>query len=301
MSALALTLAVGCSEEEPGQELGAPVDDSLTHEVRYGALTAEFLYPRAWESEGVAVQAHFIHARGVAVGPALDALEMWTPTRGLATGTCEAIDGQRSAMSSEQASLHLLDVGDIAVEAPTADALLAPRRLPDLLNAFYGVVYGSEWAWESQGAVLDYFPGALYRFAAPGGPHIGGFDQALAAPDPMVLVGINGAELRGQEAALISDSRPVDLVWELGVAQPATEVYIDVSAGFGPERRRVQCRTTDDGAFSVPGALLRPLWEEAETLELVVRRVRHEEVGLEGLDEADFFFTAADRLELNRR
>jgi len=300
-SALALALMMGCSDEEPGAEIGAPVEDQFTQEVRYGALTAEFLYPRAWESEGVEVQAHFMDARGVAVGPALDALEMWTPVRGLRPGSCERVDGRRAPLSSETASLHLLDVGPIAVQAPVADANLPPRRLPDLLNAFYGVVYGSEYTWESEGQLLDYFPGATYRFAAPGGPLAGAFDVSLEAPDPMVLVGLNGQELRDQPGAVVDGSLPVELVWDVAVNPQVTDVYIDVSAGYGPDRLRVQCRTGDDGAFSVPQASLAPLWDEAGTLEMVVRRVRHQQVELDGLNETDFFFTTADRFELSRR
>lgn len=299
--ALALVLLMGCSDEEPGAEIGAPVEDPFTETVRYGALTAEFLYPRAWESEGVAVQAHFMDARGVAVGPALDALEMWRPIRGLRSGSCEQVLASRAPMSDGAASLHLLDVGAIAVEAPVADASLPPRRLPDLLNAFYGVVYGSEYSWESDAELLDYFPGATYRFAAPGGPLAGAFDVTLQAPDPMVLVGLNGQELRDQAGAEVDGERPVELVWDVAANPSQSDVYIDISAGYGPDRLRVQCRTGDDGAFSVPQASLAPLWQEAGTLEMVVRRVRHQPVQLEGLDETDFFFTTADRFELSQR
>ena len=295
ITALAL---VGCSTEDVLPENGAVEFEGELLEERLGALVAEFVYPRSWGGEGVEVQAQFLDARGVKVESALDALEVWMPRRGLESGDCLRVEQER-AHAGEPVALHLLDVGPIAVESPDELLELPPRRFPDLLSAFHGVVYGSEWSWERDVNLVEYYPGAPYRFSAPGSIHAGGFDISLTAPDPMVLVAINGEELRGEEGLSVNSEEELELVWDTeGFGFGDGEVYLDLSAGYGARALRYQCRTDDQGAFTVPAGVLQSLSEVRSSAELSLRRVHSQEAQVEGLERVQFYFLTTDRVEL---
>ncbi len=290
-----LFVAAACSTEDGLGDVSADAGEPTHLHERHGALVADFTYPRSWDGDGLNVQAQFLDARGVAVESALQALEVWSPAPGLGLSDCVVtpLDRQPRA-SSEPVSLRLLDVGEIEIDAPEGHLYLAPRRLPDLLSAFYGVVYGSEWSSPFDGDLLEYYPGSTYRFSAPGSSLAGGFDVTLRAPEPMVLLAANGEELRG--GYLDHDSQQdLELVWEIDGADDV-EIFIDVSPGYGPDQPRLQCRTPDTGAFTVPASMLSDL--RGHPLDLEIRRVRRVTTAVDGLDEAHFFFTTTDRVEL---
>lgn len=302
-SGLLLTaLTVGCSS---GDTLAEPSVQSVDGEVveeRYGALLAEFVYPREWGAETVEVQAQFLDARGVAVESALDALEVWMPRRGLEMADCQfaapAAPAGHGTESSEPVSLHLLDVGDITVVSPQERLELPPRRLPDLLSSFYGVVYGSEWSWDGEDNWVDYYPGVAYRFSAPGTSRVGGFDLWLNAPEPILLAAANGDELRDRSSVDVEGGQDLELIWDVsGFDDAGVEVFIDLVAGYGPERTRLQCRADDNGAFTVPSSMIRAFQAQGQ-VDLELRRVRRSEVAVDGLDSAHFHFVTTDRVEL---
>ncbi len=297
---LAALLVAGCSSEDTLPELGGDTGEDPVLEERYGALLAEFVYPRGWGGSGVEVQAQFLDARGVAVESALEALEVWMPRRGLEMGDCQLGASERADYNGyEPVSLHLLDVGHIEVESPGGETALPPRRLPDLLSAFYGVVYGSEWSWESELNLVEYYPGAPYRFSAPGSAKAGGFDVVLSAPDPIILMAANGAELRDESSLEVAADEDLELVWDIdGPGAGSVEVFLDLSTGYGPDQNRIQCRVEDDGAYTIPGSLIRELGEDRSGLELELRRVRRSNATVDGLDEAHFYFVTTDRLEI---
>lgn len=287
-------LLVGCSTEEPLPIQESPGEEEAQIEERVGSLLAEFSGPFDWLGGVVKVQAQFLDARGVAVESALEALEVWSPRRGLEVGDCQLGIGASSA-GSEPAYLHLLDVGAIGVESSRDRISLSPRRLPDLMSAFYGVVYGSEWGWDGEEYHVGYIPGGLYRFAAPGSAEAGGFAVVLQAPEPMELLAVNGEEVRESVLALRGDDE-LELVWEPGIGNGA--VYIDLFTGYGPDQSRLQCRAEDSGAFTVPAQLISELAGVDRRLDLELRRVHSTTSDVEGLDEATFYFATRDHVEV---
>lgn len=300
---LMVGLLAGCFSNDELSEQPRDEDPERTVEERYGALSAEFVYPRSGVDHGVEVQAQFLDVRGVAVEPAMEALEVWMPRRGLEMDTCIIDDGADVSSDRYQpVSLHLLDLGDIAVSSPDERVILEPRRLPDLLSSFYGVVYGSEWSDLASDNFVEYYPGATYRFTAPGTVEAGTFDVSLQAPEPIVLLAADGDEIRDRTSYSTVDNQPLELVWETdGALWGAEEVFIDLFAGYGPDQARIQCRTRDHGAFSIPSSKLRELSRTSDEVDLQLRRVRRSEASIRGLDEVDFYFSTTDGIELHFR
>ncbi len=298
---LAAGLMAACSSQDALSEGAADADEASVVEERYGALSAEFVYPRSTDDEGVDVQAQFLDARGVPVDSALEALEVWMPRRGLEMESCQLSTGSASAPAGhEPVSLHLLDVGEIDVMSPQDTLTLEPRRLPDLLSSFYGVVYGSEWSDLGARDFVEYYPGSDYRFIAPGSAQAGAFDVTLQAPDPIVLLAANGEEIRDETVLSVAADEALELVWASDDGVWSTEeVFIDLSAGYGPDQTRIQCRARDHGAFSVSASRLRELSQFSDEVDLEIRRVRSGEAAIEGLDKVDFYFATTDKIELH--
>lgn len=298
-SLLAVGLVAGCSPGDPiaEQQRDAGDDDSTVTQERYGALAAE-VTSSARQTGDVDVQAQFLDARGVDVESALQALEVWAPRRGLETGECR-VDGVDDAAGDDgvPVSLHLLDVGDIEVQGPGDEAHLEPRQLPDLLSSFYGVVYGSEWGQSPVETSLNYQPGEPYRFQAPGAGETGAFDVTLQAPRQVVLAAANGQPIDDREAVTLQRGEDLELVWETRGTEEG-EVFVDVAVGSIPYGTRVQCRSDDDGALTIPADTLSN-FEQSTDLQL--RRVHRTTSAVDGLEEVDFYFSTTDDVELRFR
>lgn len=300
IGSLAAGFLAGCSSSDPlsGEDSGA--DDDAVLEQSYGAVTAEFSYPRSGDEKGVDVQAQFVDARGVAIAPALEALEVWMPQSGLETGACRFLHyGADEGTDDAPALLHLHDIGDIDVESPKEQITVEPTRLPDLLGSFYGVVYSTEWSDDRSDGFLEYYPDGEYRFQAPGSEKAGALDVELQSPDPVVLMAANGQRIRDETTMAIDVDDELELVWTSeGGIDGGDEVYIDLSTGYGPEHARVQCRARDLGAFSVPRSELRELSRLGDRIDLELRRVRRGETSVDGLEHVDVHFATTDRITL---
>ncbi len=288
-----VALFVGCNSGESfSDHPDSTGSDSTVVEESYGALSAEVV---GGDDAEVKLQAQFLDARGVDVQSALDALEAGVPLRGLQQEDCRFVDAEaQPGAQHDPASLHLMDIGTIEVETSQQSVEVQPRDLPDLLNAFHGVVYGSEWSEEETEATVDYRPGEPYRFSAAGTTTLGGFEMVMTAPQPVVLVAANGEEI-GEEAVLQVDRREdLELVWETSGSEKG-EVFVELRAGAGPNADRLQCRSGDVGAFTVPASMLDQF---SETAALELRRIHRSDVEVEGLDEMEVFFGSTDRVDL---
>jgi hypothetical protein len=298
-SALIALLVSACSSGDPLSDSSAESTDEGQLEERYGALSVEYNYPRHGADEGLLIQAQFLDIRGVAIDSALEALEVWKPRRHLEMGECLIDDGQgQRGSTKEVGSLHLLDVGDIGITSPRDRVVLEPRRLPDLLSSFYGVVYSSEWGLQGEDRTVEYYPGASYGFMANGTSQAGSFSFDLVAPEPMVLLAADGLELRDRQMITVGSEDPLELVWNSDGADSRAEVFIDMTTGFGPDQARVQCRADDQGAFAVPADIMAHLNDLDDSLDLELRRVHRDQIMVEGLDEVEVYFSATDRVEL---
>ena len=295
---LATALIAGCSAGDPlASEQGDAGDDTVS-QSSYGALTAQFVYPRAVDEGGVEIQAQFVDARGVAIEPALEALEVWMPRSGVEVGDCQLRrhGDDISDGADEPAQLRLHDLGDITVESPKEQMTMEPTHLPDLLGSFYGVVYETQ----RRDFFVDYYPGGQYRFAAPGSEETGPFDAAVGAPDPIAVVGANGVEIRDETYMGVGSDEKLELVWTTAdsVSAGQDEVFIDLSTGYGPNHVRVQCRAEDDGAFAVPSSMLHEISRVSDSADLELRRLRRGQTSVEGFESVDVNFATKDRVEL---
>ncbi len=278
-------------------------DDAPVVETRYGAVAIEAIEPSSGDGAELDVQAQFLDARGVAIGPALDALEVWGLPRGLEEGECRRVDGAvDSSDNLPSATLHLLDVGDIEITSPVDDRLsLQARQLPDLLNSFHGVVYGSQWSGDDPSEGLDYRPGESYRLTAPGSAEAGGFDVTLQAPPPVVLAAANGQPIYDRDHIAVDPNRQgLELVWETDGNEDG-EVIVELAMGTGPYDARLQCRSVDSGALTVPADRLQQLGSRGERATLTLRRVHRRHQAVDGLDDVDFYFATSDDIDVYLR
>jgi hypothetical protein len=311
---MAGVLIAGCSTEESlpqvDVESAAPAD-----ETRAGTLLAEYAQPRGDRAGGVSVHAQFLDVRGVNYETALEALEVWSPEWQLGVDACSlrthplrSGSGKHSDSGAGDSSaapypgdlrLELLDVGPITVRGPHDAIRLDARRLPDLLSAFSGVIYGTEQGFSSQPLRIAYKAGAWYTFGAPGRVGNGDFSVSIRAPRPIRIASV-GTHLADEGSEFGVDfAQDIALEWQpTGEYASDDIVFLHISSGFGPDRPRLTCRLDDDGSFSVPAALIEQLSEDSAELELTVRRTNAEMVDIDGLEASEFVFSTVDEVTL---
>lgn len=304
MWALVLVLVTGvvgtaCSTEEPlpprtGEDEGAETSR------RVGSLLAEIESTRNGTKRDIDIHAQFLDVRGVQVDEALEALEVWSTEPGLDRDTCTLRPGESAPTGTERdrdVRLDLLSVGTIDVEGPERSVQLEARRLPDLLSAFSGVIYGTDGSFGDEATRLGFAPGAEYRFSAAGDGSTGGFDVTLEAPTPVRLQPISGRWLHAGETVALPRGEDLKFRWNRPEFSD-TNLYFDISTGYGPDRARLKCRLQDDGRFSVPADLIEELADEATTLQLSLRRVSSRDAEVGGLEDSNFSLSTVDRLTL---
>lgn len=290
-------LLAACSTEEPLPQFdveGASPPD----ETRAGTLLAEYAYPRTGQGGGVSVHAQFLDVRGVNYATALEALEVWSPDWELDVDACSLRSDPGAAQQHpDDIRLELLDVGPITVRGPREAIRLEARRLPDLLSAFSGVIYGTEQGFGSQPLRIGYDPGAWYSFQAPGRTHSGGFTVSMRAPKPIRIASVAGAALGAGRQTDIDFSRDVSIEWEPSSDATRSEtVFLHISSGFGPDRPRLTCRVDDDGSFTLPHSVIEQVAQDSPELELSLRRINAQPVDIDGLEASEFIFSTVDEV-----
>jgi hypothetical protein len=295
--ALVGLLAVGCSTEESLPQLDVDPQQSAD-ETRAGTLLAEYAHPRSNRSGGLSVHAQFLDVQGVNYETALEALEVWSPDWQLQVDGCSLrSDAPVAQSSADEIRLELLDVGPISVRGPQEAITLEARRLPDLLSAFAGVIYGTEQGLEDPALHIDFRPGALYGFDAPGHADSGGFGVSLRAPEPIQISAVGGQPLGQASYAAWDFDHDLPLQWDPDFGGD-DELFLLVSSGFGPDRPRLSCRLEDDGSFVLPAPLLEQMAGDADDLELSLRRVNARAVDIDGLESSEFIFSTVDEITL---
>lgn len=297
VAGIAALLLAACSTEEP-MPRGDTGEELASSEVRSGSVLAEYGTRQGLDRARLSVHAQFIEAEGVSYDTALEALEVWHPDWELDSGACSLRSGDRMRQGdSSQIRLDLIDLGAIAVEGPSNSLILQPRRLPDLLSAFSGVIYGTEEGYGHRTAPLPYEPGALYRFDAPGTETMDGFSVELEAPEPIQIQSIQGADVSGLETFELEPERDLEIEWSAG---GDAAVFLDLSSGFGPDHPRLTCRVEDDGQFTIPTGLLEQ-FDVASGVDVALRRVHAADAQVQGFDDSEVILSAVDELTVVSR
>lgn len=305
------TLFVACSTEEPLPQIDVD-SPTLANETRAGTLLAEYASPRAAGGSGVRVHAQFLDVHGIHYARALEALEVWSPDYELDLDACSmhsalAVDSERN----DEIRLELLDVGPITVRGPRESVRLDARRLPDLLSAFSGVIYGTEQGLGTDPLRVGYQSGARYGFSAPGHTESGGFTVQMRAPEPIRIMGVGAQNASNGTRVPIHFGQDLRIQWRPFMEQSSPgigrmqaldlhgeDVFLRISAGFGPDRPRLSCRVDDDGSFTLPAAWVEQILEDSDELQLSLRRVNAENIDIDGLDAAEFVFSTVDEITL---
>lgn len=290
-------LLVACANDDVLPQIDVDDAHDAVEEQRAGSLLAEFHHPRQWREGGMSVHAQFLDVRGMAVEMAMEALEVWTPDARLEPSTCRirTPDWSNKTPTQGPLGLHLLDVGPITIDSPTHRLRLDGRRLPDLLGAFYGVLYDMEQGLDAAGDVLAYHPYSLYHFKAPGLVETGGFAVDMIAPEPIQLVGITYRDTSYDGALSLPSGSDLILSW-IADESSGMDVYIDVATGVGPDHPRLKCRADDKGTFTIASSVLESFLEDASSVDITIRRVTTNNAAVEGLDEALFIMAATDQV-----
>jgi len=294
--------SMACTNDEP---LSSPRGDETTDEERrrVGSLLAEFETVDGREASRVDVHAQFIDARGVAVDRAFDALDVWSSDGRLDRDACAMpnSEGQLGTQPTrgDDIRLDLLSVGPITIEGPSRRLQLQERRLPALVEAFSGVVYGTSDRQQTTSSLdhLEYAAGAAYTFRAPGDREAGGFDVTLRAPERVRLEAVSGRIGSGSGEVQLRRGRDLSIQWN-GTGNEQADLFLDLEAGAGPDAPRLKCRLEDDGRFTLPGELLTELADKTSRLGMTLRRVESKRVDVPRIEHAEFYLSASDHLTL---
>ncbi len=295
---LVALLATACSTEEPMPRADTG-EARAASEVRSGSVLAEYETRQGVDQSRLSIHAQFIEAEGVSYDTALEALEVWHPDWELDRGACSLRSGDRTAQTdTSKIRLDLLDLGPISVQGPNDSLELEPRRLPDLLSAFSGVIYGTEGGLEYDRAPLPYEPGGMYRFEAPGTESVEGFSVELEAPAPVRITSVAGRDAQGVEAIALPADSDMEVLWDAAADDAA--VFLDLSSGFGPDRPRLTCRVEDDGQFSIPASLLEQ-FDIQSGVDVAIRRVHAASADVRGFDDSEVILSAVDEVTVYRQ
>jgi hypothetical protein len=295
--------SVACTNDEP---LTSPPGDETTDEERrrVGSLLAEFETVDDREAPRVDVHAQFIDARGVAVDRAFTALDAWSSDGRLDRDACAMPNSnqqlRRGTRRDNDIRLDLLSVGPITVEGPSRRLQLEERRLPALVEAFSGVVYGTSDRQQTTSSFdrLDYAAGAPYTFRAPGDREVGGFDVTLRAPERVRLEAVSGRVGSASGEVRLRRGRDLSIQWN-GSGDEQADLFLDLEAGAGPDAPRLKCRLEDDGRFTLPDELLTELADETSRLGMTLRRVESKRVEVPRIEHAEFYLSASDHLTVH--
>jgi hypothetical protein len=249
--------------------LTAPREGQLTI-----GTTARLLRYRGIDVETAQVLAGSPTAAGDVAGPAL--------------GRCEIIDDEillndALATSPPDATVHMLDAGELLIHVAGQTLRVAPRHVPEIIPFVTGVVYDAELAAIEP---LEAPRGDAY-VAAYGGQDVGRFLAPAEVPAAPRLLAVDGE--RDGELALTWAPDPG------GPTGPADGAQVKIVLG-GDAGPALRCLVPDSGHFVVPASLSSRLDESLRgvPLSVAVERTRRTPFGAPGIDAADVEITVRD-------
>jgi hypothetical protein len=224
-------------------------------------------------------------------------------------GSCDVGDGAETPLEEHGPhAVELLGVGNLAMEAGGASAMLEPRALPDIVDLVTGVLYST------RGETLDALPskGSYILRSTGSSPSVdaehsvGGFAIAAMAPGEPGELRVDGDDSSSIALRAGGDS---SLSWK-AEADSDDAIYVEVvRAGDDGATGRVRCQFADRGTATIPAAAFVTGGSEASHGSLVVHRV-HREVfqvpadpagGRMGIDSGVVRFDFARTIDFTRR
>ncbi len=269
-SVLAVLLFLGGCAVDVGASPDAPTESGASAlEGTVGVLEID----RRVEDEGALLTAAFARYQGM---QEQDVVSLVSSGARADLDTCTMVDGD--VRLPLDADVELVDVGalDVRLEndgiATAAAPLMMARTFPDVASVMAGVFYAGEAQLPMPQADRD-----AYVVRASGGPDVGSFRVAVAAPADVAML------VYGDEDGRIARDRSLDFSWvpggEEGQAPDVIELELASRGGT------LVCTAADDGAFRIDPATLSHLAIDQDA-DLVVRRVRVRAFSAAGLDSA---------------
>ncbi len=284
-AALALgTFVTGCASS--GSD-GRGVPDAGGH--TYARLSVVVTVPRDGAGS-VGATARLLRYRGVDVESAQ--VLAGTPVaarQGGGGGSCALIDDEALlddalATSPPDASVQMLDAGDLLVHVAGQTLKVSPRYVPEIVPFVSGVVY------EAEAQSVDPLTEGSSReesfVAAFGGQQIGRFVAPAEVPAPPRIEHVS------------DDGAPeIEVAWSQEGAPAGGTVEIVVGGELGPSLR---CRYPDTGRATIPGDALGRVRDATRggPLTLAVERTRRTPFSAPGLEGADIEVSLRDVVTL---
>ena len=246
-----------------------PENVIASREASLGILQIERVANGHDTSAQAELGAAFARYRGVG---AMDVADLLGAHRGASVETCSDIRDDAANFAAPDATVDLVNIGPIDVTLGANATHLVPRTFPELARVAAGFFYAGDAELGAPIPEID-----EYVFRAEGTPEIGAFEVAVASPDDLNDLRVDG-QMPSDAVVVARGTSPV-MTWNAG--DPNDVVQIEARTS----RVAFACSTKDSGTFTVPA-----LWTQklsgGETGTLVVRRLRTQAFDARGVDEA---------------
>jgi hypothetical protein len=261
---------------------GGELRDASQGGGSYARITVAYVH-RHGDPAGrvqLAAEAQFVRYRN-AEAAGIEALLGSTPQE-LGRDECRVVDrrarsGAAISADGPEPEVALLDAGDLLVRGPSGQSAFAARRYPDLVPFVSGVYYA-----ESEPPLdLEQGPSGEVQIIGVGGSDVGSF----AATVPLPLEAPVG------DAAWVGAG--IELRWTPLGDPEGLRVEVRDARGDG---RTVSCAADDDGAFTVPAALVQSLG--ARDVRVAVERLRRQPFAGAGVAGGEIVVSLRDTSEV---
>jgi hypothetical protein len=295
LAAICLLAATGCSAtvDEPVDD-GEPLasDSAVQGTVVIESTTVLPTSPARVRSH---VSARFLRVSGLETQAAERVVGANASSIADAPTGCIYQDSDVAPVPADDASIELLDVGDIMVHVlrsgmPDVTLPLAARAFPDVGELVSGVVYTSR---DESTALPE---ASTYLIETTGSALVEGFSLRLEAPAAPTGVRLAGVDLEEGESPIVTSGDALPLSW-IASEDDADRIVVEVEPlepGVDGSVA-VQCIFADQGQAVVPSAYTG--FASGTEIEVVIRRYRRRPVKLPSVDEAfvDFDFAVTAR------
>jgi hypothetical protein len=197
-------------------------------------------------------------------------------------GQCQQVEvlGDQGMPLASLGPVDLIDVGEVALEAPQMRATLAARAFPDVVDLVSGVVY------TTRDLVADSLPEqGAYAFRISGSPALVPMALEARAPGPVEDLSVAGLPLTGE--ATVLPRHDLSVTWK---AQPGADlVYIELASTEDGPLERVRCSFPNEGRALIAASAL----PKASAQSIAIHLVRREGVVAPGLDSGEIRFDLA--------